>query len=363
MINEIYIKIEGLNLYRIAQKLIDGGVMLSNLKLKKSYILFSIDEKYRPKLDSICKRERKKYYIVKNTKIKRFFAKIPYSLGGFIPFLILFAFFYATYNTIFAVNLSFKADKDYDISKIRQVLLDNNIVVGARKSNLTVKEIEKIILKNADDISGCEVFFEGQNLNIVVFPSIVNNENLQSDLLSKYNAIVTSVEVFAGDAAVKVGSLVQEGDVLIKYNSGAKGEIKGKVYFSTSRIYNEKQDKFVETGRVFESSSLNFANLITFDDGAECGFENYNLEKTSEVVIKNLLIPIVKENYIYREVEIKEEFVPFSSVEENIKNELKQEVLEKLPADTQAEDITYSVVREGSFVRVDCFAEVEISLL
>lgn len=363
MINEIYVKIEGLNLYRIAQKLIDGGVMLSNLKLKQSYILFSIDEKYKPKLDSICKRERKKYYIVKNTEIKRFLAKIPYYLGAFIPFMILFAFFYATNNTIFDVKLTFKSDRNYDISKIEKVLFDNNIIVGASKSAFTVKEIEKIILKNTEDISGCEVYYEGQNLNIVVFPSIVKDENLQGDLLSKYNAIVTSVKVFAGDANVKVGQLVKTGDILIKNGNGAKGEVKGKVYFSVSRIYNEKQDSFVETGKVFETTSYNFANLITYGEGDLCEFENYTLEKTSEILIKNLFIPVVKQNNIYHEVEIKEEIIPFSLVEEEIKNELKYEVLQKLPAEVQAKNVTYSIVKEGTFVRVDCFAEVEISLL
>lgn len=363
MLNEIYVKIEGLNLYRIVQKLIDKGVLLSNLKIKKTYILFLIDIKYKEKLDKICQQERKKYYVVKNTKIKRFFAKLPYCLGGFIPFLILFAFFYGINNTIFCVNLNFESEKNFDLSQVQKVLLDNNITSGAKKSKFSAKEIEKIILTNTENISGCEVFYEGQNLNIIVFPAIKKNENAQKNLLSKYNAIITSIDVFAGDSKVVVGQLVQAGDVLIEYNEGAQGDIKGKVYFSASRIYCEKQEKFVKTGKVFETSAFNFANLITYSAGDICAFENYQLEKQTEVLIKNLFVPVVKEKYIYHEVKLEEEIVPYSQVEDEIKNSLKKEVFAKIPEDLWPKDVTYSVVKEGDYVRVDCFAEIIISLL
>ena len=62
--NEIFIKIEGLNLFRIAQKLIENGIMISNLKIKKTYMLFSINAQYFDKLKQICKREHKKIFIV-----------------------------------------------------------------------------------------------------------------------------------------------------------------------------------------------------------------------------------------------------------------------------------------------------------
>ena len=104
--NKIFIKIEGLNLFRIAQKLIDSGIMISDLKIKNTYMLFSINEQYLEKLEQVCKVERKCFYILKNTKIKRFFAKIPYYLGTFLAFSLLFAVFYGIHNTVFNVNLS-----------------------------------------------------------------------------------------------------------------------------------------------------------------------------------------------------------------------------------------------------------------
>ena len=96
--NKIYIKIEGLNLFRIAQKLINGGVMIFDLKIKNTYMIFCVNQQHLDKLKQICKLEHKHYYIIKNTALKRFFAKIPYYFGTFFAILLLFCVFYGIYN-------------------------------------------------------------------------------------------------------------------------------------------------------------------------------------------------------------------------------------------------------------------------
>lgn len=360
--NEIYIKIEGLNLYRIAQKLVDNGVFVSNLKLKKTYILFSINQKYLSQLEKICKLEKKKYYIVKNTKLKRFFAKIPYLLGSFIPFSILFAVFYVFHTTIFSINLSAYQSENFDLANINKILYNHNISVGVSKNNLSPKEIENIILKNADNISGCEVFYEGRNLNIVIFPAKEIDEK-NEDIFSKYNAVITKVDVFAGDSKIREGDLVKEGDLLIKNNQGAEGLVFGKVYFSTTLIYNEDQEVFQETGNVFKTSKYKIASIIDIGGDEICQFKNYKLEKQSCQIIKNLFIPIVREDYLFKEVKIEKQIVPFSQVENEIKEKLKNNVYQKIPKGENVNNISYSVVSEKNYTRIDCFAEVEMSLI
>ena len=124
MINEIFVKVEGLNLSRIAQKMIENGLFVSNLKIKKTYMLFSIKEKDKSKLGEILKREHKSYYIVKNTKLKRFFAKLPYFIGSFLPFLMLFAFFYKVYGTILNVYFT-PSFISFNLADVSVVLFKN----------------------------------------------------------------------------------------------------------------------------------------------------------------------------------------------------------------------------------------------
>ncbi len=361
--NEIYVKIEGLNLARIAEKLISKGVMISNLKIKKTYILFSINQRYRAKLDKICKQEHKKYYIVKNTAIKRFFAKIPYLIGTFIPFCILFAVFYVFSNTIFEINLMVETSENFDLSNVKQILLNNNLMVGQSKKDFSPKEIEKIILENTKDVAGCEVFYDGQKLNITIFPMTEKIEISKDDLLSKYNAVVTKIEAFVGEENVKVGDVVKVGEILIKNNNGVQGEVKGKVYFSSTFIYNEEQEVFVETGNVISQKVYNIASFFDINSTSPVAFKNYKTEIIEQRVVKNLFLPIIEKKYIYKEVEIKEKLVLFEEVEEKIKNDLKEEVLKKLPVGATYENITYSIVKENNYVRVDCFVETEIDLI
>jgi len=276
---------------------------------------------------------------------------------------MLFAFFYKVYGTILNVQIMAEEGKEINITKVNELLLNNNICKGANRYELKTQDIEKLILKNSTDIAGCTAVYEGRNLIVTIFPAEEKQENLPTKLLSKYNGIVTNIETFLGDSSLKVGDLVKEGDVLISGKEGASGKVEGKVYFSSTRIYNEKQDKKVETGNVFETEIIKFANLVSLGTSKTCDYLNYRLEKVTENVIKNLFIPVVKERYVYKELTIVEEIVPFSQVEENIKLELKNEVLNKIPIETEPINITYSVVQEGSLVRIDCFAEVIISLI
>lgn len=360
--NEIFIKIEGLNLFRIAQRLIDNGIMVSNLKIKKSYMLFSINKRYIQKLKEVCKKERKYFYVVKDTKIKRFFAKLPLLLGNFLAFLLLFAVFCGIYNVVFCVEICSDKQNQKIENEVSEILLNHNIKAGAIKSELSTKEIENLILNSSSNISGCSVFFEGLNLKIKVFEAMKKDEKLK-ELKSNYDAIITKIETFAGESKLKKGDIVKTGDLLIKSDIEAKGEVFGKVYFSSTRIFNEKQSKEVETGKIFETDSISILGLFNLKNEEDCEFKNFKLEKQKHNIFQNLFIPIEKTKYIFREIKIEEEFVSFESVEDAIKEELKIETLAKLPELATAKNITYSVVKEGELVRIDCFVETEISLI
>lgn len=362
MIDEIFIKIEGLNLSRVVQKMVEHGLFISKLKLKKTYILFAISKKDLPKLQKILNQERKSFYIVKDTAIKCFFAKIPYFVGTFLPFCLLFAFFYKVYGTIENIKINIDSDK-INTSEITEILSNKNILKGSSKHEISTQEIEKIILENTKNISGCSAVYEGRNLIINLFSAKEEDLNMPTELLSKYNAIVTEIDVFLGEPNVKLGDLVKQGDVLLFGKNGTKGEVKGKVYFSDCVIYNEIQDTLVETGNVFETESIKLSKFLELKKAEKCEFKNYKLEKYETNIVKNLFLPVIKENFVFKELEVKEIIVPFGNEEEKIKNELKQKVLAKLPEGVEAQNVTYSIVRDGTYVRVDCYVEVIMSLI
>jgi hypothetical protein len=76
---------------------------------------------------------------------------------------------------------------------------------------------------------------------------------------------------------------------------------------------------------------------------------------------KNTFIPVSFVKTKYRETALKEVFVPFESQEEILKENLKNKVLNKLSSKDVFE-VTFSVVREDNFVRIDCSVECELDL-
>ena len=362
MINEIYIKIEGLNLSRILDRLISGGVLISNLKIKNTNLTFSISENYLQKLNEICKKEKKQYLILKKTRIKRFFAKIPYFIGTFVSFFILFAFFIVLNGFILDIDIKHKTDATFDVSKVEEILLNNNIKQGMRKNKFSAKDIEKIILLNSNNVAGCEIVFEGKKLNITLFDEVEKNENSAKELLSKYNAVITSVECFSGDLLVNKGDLVLKNQVLIKSDKCASGKIVGKVFFNSSRIFNENQKVLTETGNIFIDKKLRFYDLFDLSKENDCNFVNFKVEKHTNAIFKNLFIPIYQDVFLYKELALEEKFIPFSDVEQSIKEELKIETMKQVPKGAKINNTTYSVTREGTMLRIDCFVETEINL-
>ena len=117
------------------------------------------------------------------------------------------------------MKVSYESVLPYDLTEVRNVLNSAGIVGGMERNNVNVGEIQNLILSEVHDISGCTVKRNGGMLEIVVFPSVTKNEITTEDIVSKYTGVITEVEVFSGEANVKVGDIVKPGDVIIKNNN------------------------------------------------------------------------------------------------------------------------------------------------
>ena len=75
------------------------------------------------------------------------------------------------------------------------------------------------------------------------------------------------------------------------------------------------------------------------------------------------MIPIKIEEIIYEQYEIQEEILKFENVENELKKNLYNEVIKKIPSSAEIKNISYSVVRDGGLVRLDCFVEAIVDLI
>lgn len=361
MVNKLKVKIEGLNLNKIINELIVAGICVEQLIIKPKSILFKVDEKEIKNIDVICRKYHKYYKIIQNSVKKRLIQNMKKSLGFLLAIIISSSFLFSHMRFVFNVKVSYESVLPYDLTEVRNVLNSAGIVGGMERNNVNVGEIQNLILSEVHDISGCTVKRNGGLLEIVVFPSVTKNEITTEDIVSKYTGVITEVEVFSGEANVKVGDIVKPGDVIIKNNNGASGKVKAKVYFSDYILFNERQIIEEFTGRECEFNRVLIFNKNLVECGLNHDFVSFKEENCVFWLSKNTFIPVSFVKTKYRETALKEVFVPFESQEEILKENLKNKVLNKLSSKDVFE-VTFSVVREDNFVRIDCSVECELDL-
>lgn len=356
MKEEVCVKIEGMNLTRIIDKLVAKNILIKDLKTNSKHVRFVIANKDLDELNKICKVEHKFYSIISKNGFKQILHKLPYLFGSFLAITIIFAYLFSINFYIYKVDVSYSSNTEYNIENVNQFLADNGIVVGMKRNKFSIREIQELILLNFDDISGCSVKRNGGDLDIIIYPATKNVETNQN-ILSKYDAVVTNIKVFAGEANVKEGDIVKANDILIKNTNGASGIVEGKIYYSASIIYNENQQYLERTGNFFKAKNVVLFNNFSLNKRNMSKFDCYETEICDFYLFEQYLFPIKIQEVIYYELAVKERIVPYKDVENKILKDAYNEALSKVKDVSKISNVTYSVVTENNYTRVDCFIE------
>jgi len=231
------------------------------------------------------------------------------------------------------------------------------------KKNFLEKDIKNIIMLSVDDIEDCDVEYKGNLLNICIYPAVKKYEVTAENIYSNYDAVIEQAEAYVGILKIKAGDIVKKGDLLIENNLGASGKIRGKVYFVATKIYNENQQIVKYTGREYITKDYSIFNKFIIKSKNYCDFKQFYVENCTFSINKNIFIPIICNKKIYKEIIIEDIVVPFSDVENKIKEETYNEALKKVNNFNDITNVSYSVVKEGSYIRVDCFIETIMDLI
>lgn len=359
MNNKVYVKISGLNLSRLLNKIIDSGVLINDLKKKGKSVFFCVDETDLIFIDKVCRIEKKNFEIVSEYKFERVIYAAK-RMCGFLLALILIWCYLLSFDTMIC-GLYIDCDKSVNKTKIEKILNDNGVAVGTLKSLVDINKIESAIIDCYDEIKGCSVTFYGGSLNIKIFLE-ENNSAVKKEIFSKYNAIITKINIKSGKCEYEVGDAVKQDAVLISDDTSASGDVFGKVCFVATKIYNENQITQKETGRFLEDKTYKIRNKILYKMQNNITFSNYIKEKCVFYIMNNFIIPLKCEVVRYVEVENVISRVPFDVVEKKIKEELFNEAMINVCDKNSIKNISYSVVEESGVYKVDCFIECEIDI-
>lgn len=124
-----------------------------------------------------------------------------------------------------------------DIHKLTNLLEENGIYVGAKKSNLKLtSEIKEDIINNTDDIAWIWIYMEGTKARVLVsqirVPHKIIEKDIPVNIVSTADGVIKDITVKSGEAAVKLGDAVEKGDILIsgKVTAFREGEEENYIY-------------------------------------------------------------------------------------------------------------------------------------
>lgn len=359
------IKFEGLNSSKIINNIIDSGIMLKNIKEKRKYILFEIKESDEKEFRQICKMYHKRFEILSRNNFVGALKKSRYYFGFVLSNVLIFLFLFSFNLFVYEVNIKVSSKFDFDTRNIENILRENGVVVGMKKSDLERERLEKLILSSQENVSGCTIKQNGGVLNIEIYPAVLKEEVSKENIYSKYNAVVTKVNIFSGKSDLKVGDFVKTNDLLIENDNGASGEILGKIYFTDYLIYNENQTVKEFTGEFIEKTSVSIFNKNLNKRGKNISFSNFVEENCVFYVSKYNFVPVKFIKTKYKEFVYKDKVIKFLEKENELKKTIYNEVYNKVDEKFKEKitNVTYSIVTENNLTRLDCFIECEIDLV
>lgn len=204
-------------------------------------------------------------------------------IGGCVFLLALY--FLSTY--VWAIEI--KTGDNLSPYEVRQQLNSLGITPGMRKSAVDVYELEKKLESVNSDILWLRARVEGSTLKILieekVNPPKGRNNELNEGCIAKVGGEVIRIFVNSGTAAVKVGDIVREGDILINplqgnetniYEVPARGTVIANTFYTKEMEVQIKGKKEEFSGEKDTDIYINLAGKKIYLKKSINKFENYD---------------------------------------------------------------------------------------
>lgn len=351
LINKIYNKIA---LYDVKQ--IDYN--LTEYKIKFT------DEKSFEKqlknnnLEIISKKNKGIYFVFKNCIL---------NIGFIIGLIISIAFLIFT-NGMY-LKCEVQGNSTISSYSIKRAIEEKGIKRYQHLSTINTKQLEKQLAEEFNEVSLISIIKKGNSLIINIKEKVINDEYENVDnflpIVSDFDGRVTSISLTQGTLNVKVGDIVQKGDILVHPyiidSSYVKRGIKplAKIKLTTwikETVYHQENTIVMQrTGKVKTVKNL-YVGDIPISKKSYCEFSKYETE-TSLKKLTNIL-PILIETIDYYEVEEVDKVLLLDQVFDDLKQNSKENALLNL---TEYDIITserYTVTGGAGNYEISCILEV-----
>lgn len=333
--NKTIFKIKGLNQERSFNN-ISKTVSIYNIKKEDDGTSqFEVDYKDAKKTKKFLEQQGFQILSVTNHGILFKFKNLFTRYGIVAGLIFCLLFYLLQYNFILQVKVLGEPSEIQSL--IKEYVVDN--LNSNFKYNIDTKEIENSIKAEFDQVSSVSVAIYGQTLLINYNPSTIPEEMRGEfdPIVSEYDGMITDIELVSGTLNVKVGDIVQKGDVLVyPYIIDTDGEtrqvtpsakITANVWFSETITHYDYRLETKRTGKKIVSSFVKLGDLVIYSHDKENNFQEYEVESYSQPLTKNLLLPFTLEKIVYYQTQTDEIIEPFEEVREEVIEKAREKTL------------------------------------
>ena len=369
----VQIRVEGFFVERFINICISKRILLMDIEREKSTIMHAnvalADYK---KLRQIAKKTKSKVKI-ENKKGLPFMAhkyrkrKIFVVLFGVIILAIII-------SSNYIWNIEITGNINISTEEVIRSLEESGLSVGISKNDMDTNSVINKIRLNRDDIAWIGITVKGTNAIVSVkeaepAPEVID-ENKYCNIVADKTGMITKLNVQNGTPAVKIGDIVEAGQVLV--NGYMEGQYTGTRYVHSiadieARIWYTKtakeplvQEVKFETGNIenkysikFEKNQINLFKTLSKFEKYDTINENKKLMLFSNFYLPIELIKTTNKEYVMEQVTYTEE-----ELIEILTKRLKNELLQEIPDKNNIVNINVNTNSGNGYVEVEVTCEV-----
>ncbi len=369
----VKIKVEGLFLERFINICVSKKILLMDIKREKSTIMYAnVGIADYKKLKQVARKTKSKIKIQRKKGLPFTIKKYRKRKIFGILFVVILALLIVSSNYIWNIEIS--GNVKITNQEILQSLEESGLKVGLSKNDIDINAVISKIRLDREDIAWIGITVKGTNAIVKIkeaakAPEVID-ENKFCNIVANKTGMITKINVQNGTANVKVGDIVEEGDILVngylegkytgtRYVHGA-ATVEAKIWYTKKEKAMLKQQIPVQTGNEEKKYSIKFKkNQINLFKTLS-KFEKYDTinENKKIILFSNFYLPIEVVKITNKEYVLQD--VTYTNEEQIqiLTEKLKKELLEEIGEQKNIVNVNVNTYSQDEAVEVEVTYEV-----
>lgn len=198
-----------------------------------------------------------------------------------------------------------------DAAQVIEALRQEGVTEGTPVRAIDHSGLGDRLILRTEGLAWIGVTIEGTRLLVEVVeetpPPEALDDETPADIVATKKAMIASIFVYEGAAAVKEGQTVQPGQTLVSgilpHNGQlvhARADIVGRVWYTGRAYVSEKTSEFVRTGRVQEATVIQIAGM---EAAQPAEFAQYDTERTVTIDGFGFFLPMTVSREVRHEIQ------------------------------------------------------------